>query len=116
MDKPKEFWILENGCAMPLRAFYSEEDSFDEMQINDNHIHVIEYSAYEQLQKKFDEAIKHLKFTFHAAEHVYQPDKPLHKGIDPTFYHTLTYEGDLKRIKQTNAAKEFLRSLDKEKK
>ena len=55
MDKPKEFWILENGCAMPLRAFYSEEDSFDEMQINDNHIHVIEYSAYEQLQKKLPE-------------------------------------------------------------
>ena len=61
MDKPKEFWILESRCSMPLRTFYSEEDSFDEMQINDNHIHVIEYSAYEQLHKRFEEAVEVIK-------------------------------------------------------
>lgn len=63
---------------------------------------------YERLQQRHDEAIRHLKFTTHAAEYVYQPKKDLMPGWDPTFYHTLTYEGDLDLINRTKAAREFL--------
>lgn len=93
MDKPREFWILESGCSIPLRTFYSEEDSFDEMQINDRHIHVIEYSAYEQLQKRFEEALKHIR----------QLD------ASPGEEHFIGYTG------ASFDARDFLRSLDKEK-
>lgn len=104
MDKPKEFWILENGCAMPLRAFYSEEDSFDEMQINDNHIHVIEYSAYEQLQKRFEEAVEVIKIIDLNFNKITKcPDNT----CDGCFF-------DAKIASEHTGS--FLRSLDKEKK
>lgn len=53
---------------------------------------------------------EHLHFTVNAAENLYQPDKPLHKGLCPTFYHTLTYEGDLELIAKTKAAREALKA------
>lgn len=50
-----------------------------------------------------------LEFTLHAAEYIYQPDKPLHKNLDPTFYHTLTWEGDFELIEKTKKAREALK-------
>jgi hypothetical protein len=50
-----------------------------------------------------------LEFTLKAAEYVFQPDKPVHKGLDPTFYHTLTYEGDMELIEKTKKAREALK-------
>lgn len=49
-----------------------------------------------------------LRFTLNAAENLYQPNKPLRRGLDPTFYHTLTYEGDFKLIEATKEAKRIL--------
>jgi hypothetical protein len=42
------------------------------------------------------------------AEYLYKPDKPLTKGLDPTFYFTLTYEGDLELIEKTRKARAVL--------
>jgi hypothetical protein len=49
-----------------------------------------------------------LAFTLKAAEQLYRPDKPLTPGLDPTFYHTLTYEGDLELIANTKKARAAL--------
>lgn len=50
-----------------------------------------------------------LEFTLKAAEYLYHPDKPIHKGLDPTFYHTLTYEGDMELVEKTKKAREALK-------
>ena len=59
MDKPKEFWIFPqkgNDCEWtnlyPDASWKSETKPL---------VHVIEYSAYEQLQKKFEEAVEVIK-------------------------------------------------------
>jgi hypothetical protein len=57
--------------------------------------------------KKLREA---LELTIKTAEYVYQPDKPLEKGLPPFHYHTLTYEGDLELIEKTIAARKLLDS------
>ena len=49
-----------------------------------------------------------LRFTLNAAENLYKPDAPLSRGLDPTFYHTLSYEGDLKLIEKTKRARAAL--------
>jgi hypothetical protein len=50
-----------------------------------------------------------LEFTLHAAEQLYRPERPLYKNLDPTFYHTLTWEGDLELIEKTKKAREALK-------
>jgi hypothetical protein len=40
------------------------------------------------------------KFLVNVASNLLRPDKPVHKHLDPTFYHTLTYEGDMALIEQ----------------
>jgi ABC-type uncharacterized transport system substrate-binding protein len=50
-----------------------------------------------------------LEFTLQAAEQLYKPEKPLWNNLDPTFYHTLTWEGDLELIEKTKKAREALR-------
>jgi DNA-binding XRE family transcriptional regulator len=57
--------------------------------------------------KKLREA---LELTIKTAEYVYQPNKPLEKGLPPFYYHTLTYEGDLELIEKTIAARKLLDS------
>lgn len=59
MDKPKEFWIFPqkgNDCEWtnlyPDASWKSGTKPL---------VHVIEYSAYEQLQSKFDEAVEVLR-------------------------------------------------------
>ena len=59
--------------------------------------------------KKLHEA---LKLTIKTAEYVYQPNKPLEKGLPPFHYHTLTYEGDLELIEKTIAARKLLDSIE----
>lgn len=58
--------------------------------------------------KKLCEA---LELTIKTTEYVYQPDKPLQKGLPPFHYHTLTYEGDLELIEKTIAARKLLDSI-----
>ena len=60
MDKPKEFWIFPqkgNDCEWtnlyPDASWRSETKPL---------IHVIEYSAHEQLQKRFEEAVEVLEW------------------------------------------------------
>jgi hypothetical protein len=57
---------------------------------------------------------KALRFTILAAEQQYQPNRPLEKGLCPTFYFTLSYEGDLELIEETKRARQVLDELDKE--
>ena len=49
-----------------------------------------------------------LSFTLKAAEQLYQPDLSLTPGLDPTFYHTLSYDGDLELIVNTKKARAAL--------
>lgn len=58
--------------------------------------------------KKLREA---LELTIKTAEYVYQPNKPLEKGLPPFHYHTLTYEGDLELIEKTKDARKLLDSI-----
>ena len=50
-----------------------------------------------------------LEFTLQAAEQLYRPDRPLYNNLDPTFYHTLTWEGDFELIEKTKKAREALK-------
>lgn len=61
------------------------------------------------LQIEVDKLRQALKFTTKAAVHLFQPDKPLEKGLAPFFYHTLTYEGDLELIENTKLAMELVK-------
>jgi regulator of replication initiation timing len=61
--------------------------------------------------KKLREA---LEFTIKAAEHLFQPDKELPKGLFPTAYHTLSYEGDLDLIEKCKQAREALKEVGEE--
>lgn len=38
----KDFVVLENGCAIPLRVFYHRHQAYEEMEINDKLFHVTE--------------------------------------------------------------------------
>ena len=49
-----------------------------------------------------------LKFTTKCAEYMNGKRENLLKGLDPMFYHTLTYEGDLEMIGKVEKAKEVL--------
>ena len=60
-------------------------------------------------------AEQHGAFLLNAAQDLYRPDRPLHRGLDPTFYHTLTCEGDLELINKTKDALASLPSSPKEK-
>ena len=94
MDKPKEFWIFPqkgNDCEWtnlyPDASWRSETKPL---------VHVIEYSAYEQLQSKFNEAVEVIKF--------YSNGGNLSRDI--WFDEKLGYFTGKR-------AREFLRSLDK---
>lgn len=47
-----------------------------------------------------------LEFCLSAAESMY--DKPVTEGLDPTFYHSLSYEGDLELKEKTKQARSAL--------
>jgi len=53
-----------------------------------------------------------LEFTTHAAEYLYKPDVKLSKGMCPTFYFTLTYDGDLVLMEKTKIARQLLKELE----
>jgi hypothetical protein len=76
------------------------------------------YSAVEAMSKthvpreQVDRLVDSYKFLLNAAVYVYAPDKPLHRGLDPTFYHTLSYEGDEELINKTNEARKALAAYE----
>ncbi len=72
-------------------------------------------SKIQELEAKLRSALIHLKFTTHAAENLFQSDKPLSPNLMPDFYHTLTYEGDSDLIAKTKAARDFLKENLEEK-
>jgi hypothetical protein len=94
-------------CAGFLAGFRHIESAFNdrckiiEMQLEDK-------KKLEAENKKLREA---LKLTIKTAEYVYQPNKPLEKGLPPFHYHTLTYEGDLELIEKTKEARKLLDSI-----
>lgn len=55
-----------------------------------------------------------INFMINLSVTLLHPDKPLHKGLDPTFYHTLSYEGDKKLIEQFNKYNDILRKYKNE--
>lgn len=61
----------------------------------------VELNRYNDLRR----LAEHYEFLLRAAECLYGADKTLEAGLDPMFYHTLTYEGDLELIEKTKQAK-----------
>lgn len=58
MYKSKEFWILEDDNKfLEVTRYNPDSSDYNAYRI----FHVIEYSAYEQLQKKFEEAVEVIK-------------------------------------------------------
>jgi hypothetical protein len=94
--KDKEIELLNNEIS------WLEEQIDDFMDEPD-----ITIKKLQAENKKLREA---LELTIKTAEYVYQPDKPLEKGLPPFHYHTLTYEGDLELIEKTIAARKLLDS------
>ena len=45
MSEYREFWILESRCTGKKSAHKTQAEAWDEMQGNDNEIHVIEHKA-----------------------------------------------------------------------
>lgn len=74
----------------------------------DDKIREVEHHSM-NLQLENEELRQALKFTTKAAVHLFQPDKPLEKGLPPFFYHTTTYEGDLELIEKTKHAMELIK-------
>lgn len=98
--KQEEITLLENQIS------YLEEtiDSFmDEPDI-----------VIKKLKAENEKLKKALRFTVLAAEQQYQPSRPLQEGLCPTFYFTLSYEGDLELIEETKRARQVLKELDEE--
>lgn len=54
---------------------------------------------------------EHYTFLLNLGATLLQPQKPVVDNIDPTFYHTLTAEGDRKLIKQFEEARDFLKDM-----
>jgi hypothetical protein len=98
--KQEEIVLLENQIAW----FEEQIDDFmDEPDI-----------VIKKLQAENAKLKKALQFTILAAEQQYQPNRPLEKGLCPTFYFTLSYEGDLELIEETKRARQVLTDLEKE--
>ena len=66
-----------------------------------------------KLEAENAKLIESLKFTTSAAEYLFKPDVNLEKGMNPTFYFTLSYEGDLELIEETKRARKVLKELEK---
>jgi hypothetical protein len=58
------------------------------------------------LEEKNKKLIESLEFTIQSAQRLYLSDSQ--EGMCPTFYHTLTYEGDLKLKNKTLEISNFL--------
>lgn len=50
-----------------------------------------------------------IDFMLALSRQLLNPSRPVHKNLDPTFYHTLTYEGDVELIKTFNEYEELLK-------
>lgn len=55
--------------------------------------------------------IECLEFAVGCAESLLRPDRPVIPNLDPTFYHSLTYEGDVELVEKCRAARIFLNKL-----
>lgn len=93
LEKIREFWIQEDDNQL-LEVLRYKPFSSDYVRYKT--FHVIEYSAYSQLQKKFEEAVEVIKF--------YSNGGNLNRDI--WFDEKLGYFTGKR-------AREFLRSLDK---
>lgn len=61
-------------------------------------------------QSALDEVVPVLEFTTHAAEYLFGKVYP-QPNMCPTFYHTLTYEGDVELVDKCKRARELLQKL-----
>lgn len=52
-----------------------------------------------------------LAFTINLLETAYKPHKEVPKGLDPTFYHTLDYDREVKFINDIKETINFLQKL-----
>lgn len=81
---------------MPLIIEYSSE-KIKELEDENN-----------LLRSTLSDAMEHLSFTLGCTNSLLRPDKNLIKNLDPTFYHTNTYEGDLELLTKAYSAYIFL--------
>ena len=79
------------------------------------------YAYYEDALNWFSLAIQrerdrakvledYYEFLLHTAEYTFNPDKDLPRGLDPTFYHTLTFDGDLALREKVKRARDALKA------
>lgn len=78
---------------------------FEHINIINFNLMINDINKLREENKKLKEA---LEFTTWAAEYLFKPNRPLPNDLVPTFYHTLTYEGDLELINKTKQAKKIL--------
>lgn len=102
--KPSEVMIVERPQGLSRIFYYAKSDYLTNEMLTDK---------ITALHGIIDEMSVALKFTLNSPENLYRPDKTLHEGLCPTFYHTLTYAGDMELIERTKKSRETLESVDK---
>lgn len=84
--------------------------------MDEQYLSMQEHTAeLDALKSQLAVAVEALEHTIHAAEYLYKPNAYLADGMDPTFYHTLTYAGDAALIEKTKKAREALAKLKSKK-
>jgi hypothetical protein len=68
--------------------------------------------AIGEVRELLREVKDHFAFTLGCTNNLLRPDRPVHDGLDPTFYHTLTAEGDKDLIRKALAAADALKKID----
>jgi regulator of replication initiation timing len=111
--KQKEIEEVELREIKVNRSFVELASKYCELQAENKEWKEAARSEAEEvnrLQAENKRMREALELTIRTAEYVYQPNKPLEKGLPPFYYHTLTYEGDLELIEKTIAARKLLDS------
>ena len=90
---------LKKETIVELKSAFDDRVRVIELQLDDKN----------KLKEENSKLRQALKFTTKAAVHLFQPEKPLEKGLPPFFYHTTTYEGDLELIENTKLAMELIK-------
>jgi hypothetical protein len=88
----KILWVSEGGVDITPTLSERWVSTMDSRIPDVSYIKMVDYQSIKE----------DLNFLIHIAVLAIRPDKPVHKGLDPTFYHTLTYEGDVELVNKLN--------------
>lgn len=71
----REFYITESRCTGKSKAHKTQLECWNEIQHNDNEIHVIEHSAYDALEAKLKIAVTAINEYLETQQFLAEPDK-----------------------------------------